>query len=563
MGFSLRQWFVNIGKRYLVLTLWLVVCALLFWRTYNEFKYDPQFFYVHQMLGSWLCMSRASAAVLNLNCGLVLVPMCRTFVTFLRNIQRKVGLGTMANLLDACKGFHIACAYVICILSVIHISGHMINARNFSKYYNPVYADVNGVMYKDQDPMMVVVATVPGITGLIMMIILCVIFTTSIKYTRTANYDLFWYIHRLVAVFYILLLVHAFRGPIRRQINLDRHYPGCEYGNMTIPFPEPIPEPEAEYYAELSQVCDEGPKFDYIGCQSWMWILVPGMLYLCDTAIRLFKRTPTVSVINVNRLGDDVLEIQFEKENFTARPGQFVYVQCPDISTFEWHPYSLTTCPLSPGGHHSIHVRAIGDWSGDLLSYIVSLIISAHVLVFNEKTFHSSCSHLLIDGPFSSPMEDVTKYRTLLCVAGGIGLTPFIAFLNAIRHQTLKLGKLSRICLVWMNRDIRSFLWFTGAIRSLHATLWEERPDLLDIRYHYTGQHSARDSIVADLFFFKRLRYGRPIWKDLFHEFAANRPRETIGVFTCGPRSLAHIMKRQCNKKYSSGTKFDFYQECF
>ena len=39
---------------------------------------------------------------------------------------------------------------------------------------------------------------------------------------------------------------------------------------------------------------------------------------------------------------------------------------------------------------------------------------------------------LYIEGPFGRPMEDVLRYRGSLCVAGGIGITPFAAILNHI-----------------------------------------------------------------------------------------------------------------------------------
>jgi len=37
---------------------------------------------------------------------------------------------------------------------------------------------------------------------------------------------------------------------------------------------------------------------------------------------------------------------------------------------------------------------------------------------------------LYIEGPFGSAMEDVHKYKISLCVAGGIGITPFASILN-------------------------------------------------------------------------------------------------------------------------------------
>jgi len=39
---------------------------------------------------------------------------------------------------------------------------------------------------------------------------------------------------------------------------------------------------------------------------------------------------------------------------------------------------------------------------------------------------------LYIDGPFCSPTEDVWSYPVSVCVAGGIGVTPFISVLTFI-----------------------------------------------------------------------------------------------------------------------------------
>ena len=51
----------------------------------------------------------------------------------------------------------------------------------------------------------------------------------------------------------------------------------------------------------------------------------------------------------------------------------------------------------------------------------------------SELFFKCRKIKLNLDGPFSSPMEDTTQYSLVLCVAGGIGITPFASFLNAFR----------------------------------------------------------------------------------------------------------------------------------
>lgn len=39
---------------------------------------------------------------------------------------------------------------------------------------------------------------------------------------------------------------------------------------------------------------------------------------------------------------------------------------------------------------------------------------------------------LYIDGPFGGPSEEVFNYDVSLCVAGGIGVTPFACVLHAL-----------------------------------------------------------------------------------------------------------------------------------
>lgn len=42
-------------------------------------------------------------------------------------------------------------------------------------------------------------------------------------------------------------------------------------------------------------------------------------------------------------------------------PGQYVLIQCPAISSLQWHPFTLTSAPEED--FFSVHVRAAGDWT--------------------------------------------------------------------------------------------------------------------------------------------------------------------------------------------------------
>lgn len=108
-----------------------------------------------------------------------------------------------------------------------------------------------------------------------------------------------------------------------------------------------------------------------------------------------------------------------------------------------------------------------------------------------------------MDGPFGSPSEEVFNYDVSLCVAGGIGVTPFACVLHALMwvmnqmscpevdcehfHESffycLLLSslllrcpcrdgwtgfRLQRLYFVWVCRELQSFYWFAELLCALH-----------------------------------------------------------------------------------------------
>jgi hypothetical protein len=47
--------------------------------------------------------------------------------------------------------------------------------------------------------------------------------------------------------------------------------------------------------------------------------------------------------------------------NFKYKSGMYLFLKCPQISSFEWHPFSITSAPGDP--FLSVHIRASGDWT--------------------------------------------------------------------------------------------------------------------------------------------------------------------------------------------------------
>jgi len=59
-----------------------------------------------------------------------------------------------------------------------------------------------------------------------------------------------------------------------------------------------------------------------------------------------------------------VCEIQIRKENFAPKAGQYIFLCCPEISLWQYHPFTLTSAPEEE--YISVHIRCAGDFTNVL-----------------------------------------------------------------------------------------------------------------------------------------------------------------------------------------------------
>ncbi|XP_034865299.1 NADPH oxidase 4 isoform X2 [Mirounga leonina] len=556
MAVSWRNWLANEGVKHLCLFIWLSLNVLLFWKAFLLYNQGPEYHYLHQMLGLGLCLSRASASVLNLNCSLILLPMCRMLLAYLRGSQ-KVPSRRTRRLLDKSRTFHITCGVTICIFSGVHVAAHLVNALNFSVNYSEDFAELNAARYRDEDPRKLLFTTVPGLTGVGMVLVLFLMVTASTYAIRVSNYDIFWYTHNLFFVFYMLLMLHVSGGLLKYQANLDTHPPGCinpngtRYQHVHLPdhglehfhesFPGGPSKPDELTQNRSVNICMEEPRFQANFPQTWLWISGPLCLYCAERLYRCIRSNKPVTIISVISHPSDVMEIRMIKENFKARPGQ---------------------CPTETKATFGVHLKIVGDWTErfrDLL--LPSSNQDSEILPFIQSRKYPK---LYIDGPFGSPFEESLNYEASLCVAGGIGVTPFASILNTLLDDW-KPYKLRRLYFIWVCRDIQSFRWFADLLCVLHNKFWQEnRPDYVNIQL-YLSQTDGIQKIIGEKYqaLNSRLFIGRPRWKLLFDEIAKCNRGKTIGVFCCGPNSISKTLHKLSNQNNPYGTRFEYNKESF
>ncbi|RWS11912.1 nadph oxidase-like protein [Dinothrombium tinctorium] len=111
-------------------------------------------------------------------------------------------------------------------------------------------------------------------------------------------------------------------------------------------------------------------------------------------------------------------------------PGHYVFIKCSNISSIEWHPFSISSHSANGEENFSLHIRARGDWTEKLKNKIAGKLQSSKCQTLPE-TFQSF--KFFIDGPFCSPLQDVLSYKACVCIAGGIGITPFVSVFEFLR----------------------------------------------------------------------------------------------------------------------------------
>ncbi|XP_012497237.1 PREDICTED: NADPH oxidase 4 [Propithecus coquereli] len=566
MAVSWRSWLANEGVKHLCLLIWLSLNVLLFWKTFLLYNQGPEYHYLHQMLGLGLCLSRASASVLNLNCSLILLPMCRTLLAYLRGSQ-KVPSRRTRRLLDKSRTFHITCGVTICIFSGVHVAAHLVNALNFSVNYSEDFVELNAARYRDEDPRKLLFMTVPGLTGVCMVVVLFLMITASTYAIRVSNYDIFWYTHNLFFVFYMLLMLHVSGGLLKYQTNLDTHPPGCINLNRICSQNSSLPEYLSERIHESSpggfaksevltqntfvKICVEEPRFQANFPQTWLWISGPLCLYCAERLYRCFRSNKPVTIISVISHPSDVIEIRMIKENFKARPGQYIILHCPRVSALENHPFTLTMCPTETKATFGVHLKVVGDWTErfrDLLLPPSSQ--DSEILPFIQSR---SYPKLYIDGPFGSPFEESLNYEVSLCVAGGIGVTPFASILNTLLYFP------------WLCKNFETEKILVNLFMFMSSQFWHEnRPDYVNIQL-YLSQTDGIQKIIGEKYHAlnSRLYIGRPRWKLLFDEIAKCNRGKTVGVFCCGPNSISKTLHKLSNQNNSYGTRFEYNKESF
>ncbi|KAJ7565052.1 hypothetical protein O6H91_02G045800 [Diphasiastrum complanatum] len=345
--------------------------------------------------------------------------------------------------------------------------------------------------------------------------------------------------------------------------------------------------------------------------KTWMYLAVPLILYTGERTLRFFRSGHySVQTVKVAVYAGNVLALYMRKPpGFKYKSGMYLFLKCPSISTFEWHPFSITSAPDDE--YVSVHIRTLGDWTQELKRVFSEVcepptagksgLLRAEDCLGDGRKF--KFPKLLIDGPYGAPAQDYKKYDILLLVGLGIGATPFISILKDMLHH-MKMGDKQQMqksfhvqiekpyespkkikplgptnaYFYWVTREQGSFDWFKGIMKEIahidqKAVI--EMHNYLTSVYEEGDARSALITMVQALSHAKngvdivsgtrvRTHFARPNWNKVFSRLSVAHRGSRIGVFYCGPTLLAKELDSLTRKyNHKSITKFDFHKENF
>lgn len=294
------------------------------------------------------------------------------------------------------------------------------------------------------------------------------------------------------------------------------------------------------------------------------------------------------------------MEIQFHKPSMKYKAGQWIFIQVPDVSSSQWHPFTITSCPFDP--YISVHVRQVGDFTralGDALGCGPAQakdLEGLDPLGMYEVALQNGqmMPKIRIDGPYGAPAEDVFENEIAVLIGTGIGVTPWASILKNIWHLRSRPNasrRLRRVEFIWICKDTTSFEWFQALLSSLEAqsantAAYEGSIEFLRIHTYLTQR--LDDDTAANIYLNSvgqaldpltelksQTNFGRPDFKRLFTAMRIGLHDQTyirglqsastteVGVYFCGPNAAARDISYAAKASSTKHVKFKFWKEHF
>ncbi|KAF9731550.1 hypothetical protein PMIN06_009576 [Paraphaeosphaeria minitans] len=514
-------WMVNEGYRRFFVFTFLILHMMVFGFGMGNYGFKDNSIGARNTFGFSFPVARSAALTLHVDVAFILFPVCRNLISMARRTPLNGIIPFDKNIT-----FHKLVGWSMLFFSWLHTFAHWRNLWLFAKVNKLGFV---GFLIAN-------LATGPGWSGYVMLISLSAMAWTAAEKPRRAQFERFWYTHHLFIIFFVFWSIHGAFCMIKP---------------------------------------DFAPFCDGIGV-FWEYWMYGGFAYLAERTSREIRGRHKTYVSKVIQHPSNVCEIQIKKENTKTQPGQYIFLCCPEVSIWQYHPFTLTSAPEED--YISVHVRMVGDFTKALGKALGCNLEKGGAKGekdgATEVAFRQILPRVYIDGPFGSASEDVFKFEVAVLVGAGIGVTPFASILKSIWYRmNYPQGRtrLRKVYFFWICRDFGSFEWFRSLLLAIEA---QDLEDHIEIHTYLTAKIKADDATNimindanAEQDAITGLRaptnFGRPNWDMIFKSIRKIHAPAEAGVFFCGPKVLGSTLHIKCNMYSEPGFNFVWGKENF
>ena len=296
------------------------------------------------------------------------ISMSRWLATFARHsyyISRFINW-------DLSQSFHIKMSIATLVFATLHAIGHL--AGDFVHGSDPAHIDAMAELLHTEPqprPYSWFIRSLPGWTGLTALSSFYIIGLLSMPQVRRYSYEIFQLGHLLMFVMLTMLCIHGTAQLL--QWAMLGYF-------LAIPF--------------LLVILERGHRF------------IVGFHRIPATAEVLDKQTVCITATIPPR------------RHFPYEAGQYVLLQVPAVSLFQWHPFTISACV---DNRMQLHIKTGGDWTGRIRD-LCGASGTADIKIG-------------IDGPFGAPAQRFYNFDHSIIMGSGIGVTPFSGILTDLQAR--------------------------------------------------------------------------------------------------------------------------------
>ncbi|RAL58860.1 hypothetical protein DID88_009280 [Monilinia fructigena] len=361
--------------------------------------------------------------------------------------------------------FHMTTAWSIVFFSWVHTIAHWNNFAQISAKNN---LGIGGFLLAN-------FVSGPGWTGYVMLVALMAMAITSYEKYRRANFERFWYTHHFFVIFFVFCVGTSAIGVF------------------------------------------------------WQYWMYGGYIYLAERIAREIRGKHKTYVSKVVQHPSNVCEIQIKKENTKTRAGQYIFFCCPEVSIYQYHPFTLTSAPEED--YISIHIRMVGDFTR-----AVGKALGCEFDKPKDGKGGSQVVGVNQGGPESDGVDPAIRR-----------ILPRVYVDGPFRFCFRRCLQIRSCHALWCRIEIHTYL--TAKIKVDDAT-----------NIMINDANADRDAITG---LRAPTNFGRPNWDMIFKSVRKIHSPSEAGVFFCGPKVLGSQLHIKCNMYSEPGFNFCWGKENF